>query len=368
MTVIIGAGITGLSIGWRLAQAGCPVTILERGEAGHGATWAAAGMLAPHAEVKPGDERLLELLLAGHHAWPAFARELEAASSMSVDYRTKGALMVALDRDDTGWLKYHHDLQVRLGLDVQQLSGHEARQMEPHLSRKITSALFSPLDCQVDNRNVALALCTTFLSAGGILREHTTVDKILIEENRIRGVHCNGKTIATETVILAAGAWSRNIPGLPESLRPPVRPVKGQMLSVQMPPNAALIERIIWGPDTYLVPRSDGRLLIGATVEEQGFDTQLTAGGLHYLLDGAWQMLPGIYDLPIVETWAGLRPGSRDNAPILGETSIQGLVMATGHYRNGILLGPITAQAISQLILKGETMEAIKPFSLERFK
>jgi glycine oxidase len=341
---------------------------VEKGEAGHGATWAAAGMLAPHAEAEPGEECLLELLLASHAAWAGFAHELELASDMAVDYRTEGTLMVALDHDDAERLKFHYELQCRSGLEVQQLSGYEARQMEPHLSRTVTTALFCPRDYQVDNRKTALALRTAFLRAGGLLREHSEVDEIIIAADRVLGVRLGDETLVADTVVLAAGAWSRNIRGLPEALRPPVRPVKGQMIAVQMPSNAALIEHVVWGPDVYLVPRSDGRILIGATVEEQGFDTQLTAGGLHYLLQGAWETLPGVYDLPIVEMWAGLRPGSRDDAPILGETSVRGLILATGHYRNGILLAPITAQAISQLVLTGAIMEEAKPFALARFK
>ncbi|MFZ6030508.1 MAG: glycine oxidase ThiO [Chloroflexota bacterium] len=367
MVVIVGAGIAGLAIGWYLARAGCPVTVLDRAEAGRAATWAAAGMLAPHAEAKPGDEGLLGLLLASHAAWAGFAHALEAASGMYVDYRTGGTLMVANGPDDGNWLKFHHRLQCRLGLDVQELSGYQARQREPHLAPTVTAALFCPLDGQVDNRKVALALRGAFLSAGGLLREHSPVDEVLIAEGRVRGVRLKDEQIAAETVILAAGAWSRNLGGLPAALRPPIRPIKGQMLALQMPPAAPLIEHVVWGPEVYLVPRVDGRLLVGATVEEQGFDVQTTAGGLYGLLRGAREVLPGIDDLPVVETWAGLRPGSRDNAPILGDTSVRGLVMATGHYRNGILLAPLTAQAISRLVLEGTVMEEMKPFGLERF-
>jgi glycine oxidase len=167
--------------------------------------------------------------------------------------------------------------------------------------------------------------------------------------------------------VIAAGAWSRKLPGLPEALRPPVRPVKGQMLALQMDKAAPLTTRVIWGPDGYFVPRDDGRLLVGATVEEMGFDTTLTAGGMFEMLRAVWETLPGSYDLPLVESWCGLRPASRDDAPILGATEVEGLIMATGHHRNGILLTPVTAHAVSKLILNGIAPESLAPFSLSRF-
>ncbi len=367
MIAIIGGGISGLAIGWYLARAGCPVTVLERGEAGSGATWAAAGMLAPQVEAEPGEEQLLALLLESRAAWADFARDLETASGMVVDYRTEGTLVIALDRDDAERLRFQYDFQRKLGLQLEWLSGYEVRQFEPHLARTVIAAVLSALDHQVDNRKVTTALRTAFLRAGGVLREHTSVLEVVVRNDRVHGVRLTDETLAADVVILAAGAWSRSIEGLPEAVRPPVRPVKGQMLAVQMPPHAPLLEHVVWGPDAYLVPRVDQRLLIGATVEEMGFDTQLTAGGIFELLRGAWEALPGIYDLPIAEMWAGLRPGSRDDAPILGLTHLPGLIMATGHYRNGILLAPITAYAVSHLILTGEVMDAIKPFALARF-
>ncbi|SVE01650.1 uncharacterized protein METZ01_LOCUS454504, partial [marine metagenome] len=185
---------------------------------------------------------------------------------------------------------------------------------------------------------------------------------------RVNGVRTEDETLGAETVVLAAGPWSHDIGGLPENLRPPVRPLKGQMLALQMPPDGALLDHVVWGPDIYLVPRLDGRLLIGATVEEMGFDPSITAGGAMDLLRDAWETLPGIYDLPVVETWVGFRPASRDDAPILGPTALDGLVMATGHHRNGILLAPITARAVADYVLSGEVPTAIAGFDIERFE
>lgn len=367
MVVIIGGGICGLGIGWRLAQAGLPVTILERDRAGQGATWAAAGMLAAQAEAEPGEEPLTALLLESQRLWPAFARELEQVSGQSVDYRDEGTLVVAQDRDEAERLRQRYAYGCRHGLALEWLSGAEARRREPHLARGVTAALFSAGDHQVDNRKVALALRAAFLGAGGVLREQTPAQALVLRGGKVAGVRLQNDEIAADTVILAAGCWSRQIGGLPPELQPPVRPVKGQMLALQMPPDAPLIRHVIWGRDAYLVPRRDGRLLIGATVEEQGFDTTLTGGGLRHLLQGAWQVLPAIDELPLVEAWAGLRPGSRDDAPILGATSLPGLVLATGHYRNGILLAPLTAWAISRLILDGALPPIAQPFTLARF-
>lgn len=380
MIVIVGGGIIGLAIGWELAKRGVPSTVLERGVAGRGASWAAAGMLPPHAEVEPAEERLLPLLLAGRALWPAYAAELSAATNIDVDYRTDGALLVALDRDDAAQLKFRHDLQRRHGLTVEWLSGGEARQLEPYLSRAVTAAVFSPDDHCVDNRAVVVALAAAYRGAGGVLREQTEVVGLRTERGRVGGVDVavgvagrdagdgrDVETLPADTVVVAAGAWSRGLPGLPEIARPPVRPVKGQMLALRMDAAAPIVTRMIWAPDAYLVPRGDGRLLVGATVEEQGFDTTLTAGGIRGLLEGAWEAVPGCDELPLIETWAGLRPTSRDDAPILGPTAVEGLWLATGHHRNGVLLAPITGALIAEGLATGGMPEAGRGFGVERF-
>ena len=204
------------------------------------------------------------------------------------------------------------------------------------------------------------------------MREHTEVREIIVENGCAKGVVTSEDRVEAEKIVLAAGAWSRNIGGIPDYLKPPVRPVKGQMLSLRMDGDNPVLSHVVWGPMrtwgvVYLVPRVDGRLLIGSTVEEMGFDTSVTAGGLMNILRGAWEVVPAIYDLPIIETWAGLRPGSRDDAPILGPTPIKGLIMATGHFRNGILLAPITAKAITDYILEERLPDLVKPFTIERF-
>ncbi|MCH7554444.1 MAG: glycine oxidase ThiO [Proteobacteria bacterium] len=368
MIAIIGGGVCGLGIGWRLAQAGRAVTVLDRGRAGAGASWAAAGMLAPQVEAEPSEEPLLALTQESRGQWPDFAAEVEAASGISVGYRREGTLVVALDRDDVEHLRHRYDYQTSLGLDLEWITGAEARRREPHLARGVGAAVFSALDHQVDNRLLCDALREAYLRAGGVLREHTAVLEILHGGGRVAGLRLADETLEADTVIVAAGPWSRDIPGLPEALKPPVRPLKGQMLALQMPRAAPLLDHVVWGPDIYLVPRGDGRLLIGATVEEMGFDANLTAGGMMDLLRDAWEILPGVYDLPLVESWVGFRPASRDDAPILGATAMAGLIMATGHHRNGILLAPITAEAVARQVLTGRPLPGTERFGIDRFQ
>jgi glycine oxidase len=364
---IIGAGVIGLGIGWRLAQRGASVTLFERGETGQGASHAAAGMLAACAEVEPGEERLFGLNRASQALWPDFAAELERESGTAVDLRREGTLVIGLNADDRARLQHHLEFQHQLGLSLDWLTAAEVKRREPHLSPSLLGALFSPQDHQVDNRKVASALRIAAERAGAVIHAHTPVERIEIERGRVAGVLVSGAVHRADIVVLAAGAWSRAIDGLPAQARPPVRPVKGQMLCLSMDAHAPLLRHVVWAPDVYLVPRLDGRLLVGATVEEKGFDPHLTAGGQLTLLNAAWRALPGIEDLAIAESWVGFRPGSRDDAPILGRGTVDGLVYATGHHRNGILLTPITAHTIAGLILDGSSDPVIAPFCLDRF-
>lgn len=370
--IIVGGGVIGLGIGWQLAKAGCAVSIYERNQAGRAASWAAAGMLAPHAEVHFEERELLQLGVQSCRMYPEWVAELETDSQMGAGYRAEGTLIVGVDRDDARELEHLYESQKLLDLKVEWITGIEAREIEPLLSPKITAAIWSKDDHQVDNRAMVEALIEAFRQADGRLHEETPVDKIEIVNGKAEGIWVKGNLEEADVIVLAAGCWSSDINGLPKAVQPPVRPVKGQMLALQME-EGIVLEKVIRAPrakyptDVYLVPKDDGRLVIGATSEEMGFDTRLTAGGLFELLRGTWEAVPGIYDLPVIETWAGLRPGSRDNAPILGETGVENLIMATGHYRNGILLTPITARDIASLILTGETPETIAPFKLSRF-
>jgi glycine oxidase len=356
-----------LAIGWRLAGAGCIVDVFERGEAGRGASWAAAGMLAAGIETEPGEGTLHALNRRSQQLWPEFAVALEAAAGMSIGYRSEGTLAVALNRDDAARLRFHYDFQRSLGIPINWLNGAEARRREPHLHPHIAAAVSSPSDHQVDNRLLVTALRRAFLAFGGRLHEHSGVDAVEVAGGRARAVRVGEARCAADIIVLAAGAWSGAISGLPSEALPPVRPVKGQMLALRMAVEAPLLRHVLWTPNVYLVPRCDGRLIVGGTVEERGFDASLTAGGMFALLEGAWRAVPGIEELPIEEMWVGFRPGSRDDAPVLGPSPVEGLVLATGHHRNGILLTPVTAEAVSRFILSGELDDAIRPFAIDRF-
>jgi glycine oxidase len=367
-TVVIGAGVVGLAIAWRLAEAGAPVTVYDAGKAGHGASWAAAGMLAAAVETEPGEEALLPLTLESQRLWPDFAKALEAASGIAVGYREEGTLVLALTRDDAAQLRFTFEFQRSLGLDLEWLSAAEARALEPHLRPGISAAVASPNDHQVENRDVARALVVAAQGAGAVLREHCAVREVDMAAGRAVGVLTERGRESGDIVVLAAGAWSRQIAGIPPQELPPVRPIKGQMLALRMDPVAPLLRHVLWLPrGGYMVPRGDGRLVIGGTVEEKGFDSEITAGGMLALLEGAWRAVPGIEELPIAETWAGFRPGSRDDAPLLGPSGIDGLVVATGHHRNGILLTPITAALINDYALTGKMPDRARPFSPQRF-
>ena len=366
-TVVVGAGVIGLGIAWRLAQAGCAVTVYDRGEAGHGASWAAAGMLAAAVETEPGEETLLGLTLESQRLWPEFARELEAASGIAVGYRDEGTIVVALTHDDAEHLRFTYQFQKGLGLDIEWLSGAQVRLREPHLRPGIPGAVLSPRDHQVENRALTRALATAAQQAGAVVHEHCPIQEVEVAGGRARGVVTARGRDPADVVVLAAGAWSREIGGIPADYLPPVRPIKGQMLALRMDSAAPLLRHVVWLPNGYLVPRHDGRLIVGGTVEERGFDASVTAGGLLALIEGAWRAVPAIEELPVAETWVGFRPGSRDDAPMLGPSGIDGLVIATGHHRNGILLTPVTAAVVSAYVLSSRVPEMALPFSPRRF-
>jgi glycine oxidase len=368
VVVVVGAGVVGLGLGWRLAQRGADVTLFDRATAGSGASSAAAGMLATCAEAEPGEEALVRLGRLSQSLWPDFAVELEQASGMAIDLRREGTLVIALTADDHARISHRLAFQKSLGLPVEWMSAAEVRRREPHLAPGLAGALFSPEDHQVDNRKLIVALHRAAVGAGARVHEGRGVRQIIVDQDRAVGVELDdGSRAGADVVVLAAGAWSRGIAGLPAAMRPPVRPVKGQSLALLMAAASPLLTHVVWGPNVYLVPRRDGRLILGATVEEKGFDATLTAGGVLALIEAAWRLVPAIEDLPLLETWVGHRPGSRDDAPILGRGPLEGLVYATGHHRNGILLTPVTADLVTDVVLDGRIDPAIAAFGLDRF-
>ena len=369
--LIIGGGVCGLGVGWKLAKAGKRVVLFEKSALRQGATWVAAGMLAPQMELSEEEETVLRLGRESLRRWPNYRDELEADAGMSVDYRDDGTLFAAFGRDDALQLRELYEDQIRTGLEVEWMSGSKTREMEPRLSRRASAGIYSAVEHQVDAAAVGDALIRAFQKCGGEIRENTPVESVLIRDGRAVGVQLEDEIKEGSAVVVAAGAWTGLLGELGTLSPAPVRPMKGQIFTVQQS-NDPLIRRVVWalydGEFIYLAPKSDGRLLVGATVEERGFDTLPTIGAAVKLLRPACKMLPDLSELPMLKWSVGLRPGSRDNAPILGKTAVERLFMATGHYRNGILFAPVTAEEVSAAILTGETSGTIAPYSLERFQ
>lgn len=363
--LIVGAGTIGLSIGWELARAGVPVTLFDRGTPGRGASWKAGGMLAPTAELQFEEPDLYRLNRESLRRWPAFVEALEGDTDVDLGFRTEGTLTVAPDEDSATAMERVYRFQQKIGADVERLSGAEARDREPFLAPHVAGAVYTE-DVQVDNRALVNALCKGVENHGGRIRSETPIAAIHPDSDRPTVVTESGECIEGRHVVVAAGAWSRQISGLDEEVLPPVRPVKGQVIDLDHAPPFDL-RHVVRGPDAYLVPKANGRLVVGATSEEKGFETDVTAGGLYNLLEGAIELVPGIRELSVRTLDVGLRPGTRDNTPLLGPSGTPGVLYATGHYRHGILLTPVTAQEIAKLIRTGTVSEWLDPFLPTRF-
>jgi glycine oxidase len=349
--VVVGGGVIGLSCAWHLGQGGAEVAVLERGEPGGGATRVAAGMLAPVGELTFGEPELLELTLAAAKLYPEFIAELEAATGESTGYEQLGALHVALDRDEAVQLRRVHDLQRSLELEAEWLPPRRCRDLEPGLTPSFHGGVFAAGEAVVDPRQLGLALVAGARAEGVEVRSGTEVVESVFEGERLVGVRtAGGEEVRADHVVLAGGAWSGGAEWLPEEARPPVRPVKGQVVELRSRDGEPAAHHILASERVYLVPRADGRLVIGATVEEMGFDTAVTGGGVHELLREAYRLLPDVAEMEWVGATAGLRPGTPDNLPLVGPGAVDGLILATGHFRNGILLAPLAAQAVADLV------------------
>lgn len=369
--LVIGGGIIGLVTAWRAAQRGMRVTVADP-DPGGGAARVAAGMLAAVTELHYGEETLLGLSLASAARYPDFVAELEKASGRETGFRACGTLAVALDSDDRAHLRELHALQKRSGLESVWLSGRECRRLEPMLAPGIRGGLRVDGDHQVDPRRLAAALVAACERAGVGFRR-AQVERLTVVGGRAAGALLgDGTALGADQVVLAAGSLSGRLAGLPEDVVPPVRPVKGQVLRLTVPRAYApflsrTVRAVVRGGHLYLVPRENGELVVGATSEEMGWDTTVTAGGVYELLRDAHELVPGITELPLTETRAGLRPASPDNAPLLGPTALPGLLLATGHHRNGVLLTPVTGDAMAHALTTGELPEAARPFTPGRF-
>ncbi|WP_067478253.1 glycine oxidase ThiO [Actinomadura hibisca] len=367
--VIIGAGVVGLATAWRAAARGAAVTLVDPAPAS-GASSVAAGMLTPVSELTYGEEPLLRLGLASRERYGPFVAELEELTGLSTGYRTDGILEVAFDADDLGYLHDLRRFQESLGIPTEALDRRECRRQEPMLAPSVRGGLLAPEDGSIDPRRLTAAL----LAAGerlGVRLVRERAAAVLVERDTAVGVRLDGGAeLRADRVLLAAGPWTGDVEGLPPGLVPPVRPVKGQVLRLRtrVPFLRRTTRGLVRGSSVYLVPRADGEIVVGATQEEMGFDTRVTAGGLWELLRDARELLPGITELEFAEVSAGLRPGSPDNAPVMGPTALPGLVLGTGHFRNGVLLAPISADVLAAALLDGEAPEVGRPFAPDRFE
>jgi glycine oxidase len=371
--LVVGGGAVGLAAAWRVAREGASVRVLDASGT-RGATWAAAGMLAPVSEAVFGEEELLRLNLAALARFPSFAAELEAEVGQDVGLRREGTLVVALDADDRTALSRLSAFRSSLGLVTEELAGSAARRLEPFLSPEVRGAVLASDDLSVNNRRYASALHAA-LAHRGVDVVAGRAEELLVEDGRAVGVRADVGELRADVVVLAAGSWSPTLPGLPPELVLPVRPVKGQILrlgpSPSLPAGRPVLTRtvraLVRGTEVYLVPREDGEVVVGATVEERGFDETVTVGAVHELLRDACDLVPVLTELALVECRAGLRPGTPDNGPLVGRGGLDGLVVATGHYRNGILLSALSADAVAALVAGSDPASEWKPFAADRF-
>ncbi len=364
--MVVGGGVIGLATAWRLARRGARVRVLDP-EPGRGAAWVAAGMLAPVTEAAYGEEALTRVLLAAAAAWPAFAAELTAASGTDPHYRRCGTLVVAANASDRAALDELVGFQASLGLTVARRSSSECRALVPALAPAIRGGAEVPDDHQVDNRRLLVALLAAVEGAGVAL--HPARVRAVARSGG-RAVGCvleDGSQVGADAVVVAAGTGVGALEGLPPGTLPAVRPVQGHILRLAGDPGAPLLARtvraLVQGRSVYLVPRHDGSVVLGATVEERGFDHRVRAGPVFSLLEDARRVVPGVDELELRECAVGLRPGSPDNAPTVGWTAVAGLAVAAGQYRNGILQAPLVAESLAALVAGGDLPGVLAPFA-----
>lgn len=375
--LVIGGGVIGLAIGWRAAQQGLQVIIADP-EPGQGATHAAAGMLTPIAEAAYAEREIFALGQDSLQRYPGFVADLQRSTGLPVGFRQSGTLQVAYDSDDLAILAETRQLQESFGVRLQQLSARECRDAEPMLDPSVRGGLFTADDGSVDPRLLANALLQAADGAGArLVRQRVT--EVVCTAGRASGARlADGSTASARWIVLAAGWQSAAMPGLPAGIAPPVRPVKGQIIRLRttaamaaagLPPGLVrrTVRGVVRGSGVYLVPREGGELVVGATQEELGPDTTVTAGGMWELLRDARTLVPGITELEFADAVAGLRPGTPDNAPIIGLTGLPGLVLATGHFRAGVLLAPVTADTVASFLRTGAQDPLWRAFAAGRY-
>jgi glycine oxidase len=366
---IVGGGVIGLAIAWRAQARGLRVAVLERDRAGGATSYVAAGMLAPVAEVTPGEEPLTGLGLRSASQYPAFLEELaDAAGVEDLGYTRCGTLLVARDADEAEALERELALRARFGLAVERLRPSEARRREPGLAPALRLALDVPDDHAIDPRTLTAALHRAVRHGGGEVREGASVSGLVLDGDAVAGARlADGSVVAAGQVVVAAGVWSTQLEGIPDAARVPIRPVKGQIMRLHDPAGPGLLTRVIRMGPSYVVPRGDGRYVIGATSEERGFDTTVTAGAAFALLRDASELVPGVSEWVLDEFRAGLRPGTPDNLPAIGASAVVGLHWAVGHRRGGVLLAPVTAELVADALAGKPADGAAAPFAPARF-
>jgi glycine oxidase len=361
---VVGGGVMGCAVALRLAQRGAKVTVIERGIPGAEASSAAAGMLAPQMEAD-GPGPMLELGLASRALYPALAAELGAATGIDIGYVRSGVLAVALDGAEEQALAARCVWQEARGLPVEALPGAAARALEPALGETVRGALRFPDDAQVSPPALARAFSQAAAAAGARFLQGRYVRRVRVEGGAATGVDLDGETLAAGAVVVAAGSWSGLVEGagVPASV---VRPARGQLVAIETRP--PLFRHVVAARGRgYLVPRRDGTVIAGSTVEMVGFRKEVTVGGLAEILHLARTLVPALAEAPVMSSWSNFRPYTEDHLPVLGPTPVRGLVLATGHHRNGILLAPVTAAAIADLVATGRSAVDLGPFSVARF-
>ena len=362
--VIIGGGVIGCSISWRLAREGAVVTLLERGRLGKEASWASAGMIAPQAEAQAAGP-FFQLCLRARDTFDAALEMLRADTDIDPEYDRVGILHVALNDQERAELKQLAQWQAAAGGTLEELTGVAARELEPAISKQAEYALRMPLERRVENRRLTLAYASAATSKGAVLVEGAAAKEVLTHGTNATGVCCSdGRVFDADVVVNAAGAWSGEVRGVNDEI--PSYPVRGQIVCFETRPG--VLRSSIFSPRGYLVPRRDGRILAGSTMEEAGFDKSVTLAGISKITRGAFDMVPSLGELPFREAWAGLRPAIRDFMPVMGASpSIPNLFYATGHFRSGILLSAITGEIISDMIHSRNPSIEVAPFSPKRF-
>ena len=362
--VIAGGGLIGSAIALELSRAGLRVALFDTRDPGKEASWASAGILSP----APENSAMIAMVPLGRASmvlYPDFVATVEELSGLSTGYRAKGTLEALFSRHARQELNTIIALHHGLGLKAEAISAEEARELEPSISEEVEVAVLRPDEASVDNRLLIAALLEAANRSGARIFPGSPVKSICRESSQCRGfLLANGEQIAAPHTIVAAGSFSSQIGGVEEWA--PVRPAKGQMLSLRN--ESVKIERVLWSERIYLVPRNDGRILAGATVEHVGYDKTVTAGGIYGNLDAAMELVPALAAARVEETWAGLRPDTPDHLPIIGPTDLEGLLIATGHFRSGVLLTPITAKIIGDYVARMAPTLDCDRFSPMRFR